>query len=233
MTEEKKEFLIAKMLDSPSSLSDEEIDVILHDDELKDIYEMSSAVSGACIRQPEINMAGEWERFRPRIRRKPSAMRWVMRVAAIFLGVVVASGIVVKLTDYLLSLEEQPVIAKVEERNAMTTDSISIPVAANEPVVKVEETLPAGNQRKYVSAHKRHRVKAAVVAADTITAYDLDDDEYIEQYLRVQQAQIDNELAMMTAQEIREKYATVIRMLDLVGVSDNPTIIAINKLTIP
>lgn len=229
MTEEKKEFLIAKMLDSPSSLSDEEMDVILHDDELKDIYEMSSAVSGACIRQPEINMTGEWERFRPRIRRKPSAMRWVMRVAAIFLGVVVASGIGVTLTDYLLSSEEQPVIAKVEEKHAVTPDRISIPVAANEPVVKVED----GNQRKYVSAHKRHRAKAAVVAADTITAYDSDDDEYIEQYLRVQQARIDNELAMMTAQEIREKYATVIRMLDLVGVSDNPTIIAINKLTIP
>lgn len=229
MTEEKKEFLIAKMLDSPSSLSDEEMDVILHDDELKDIYEMSSAVSGACIRQSEIDMTEEWERFRPRIRRKPSAMRWVMRVAAIFLGVVVASGIVGKLTDYLLSSEEQPVIAKVEERHVVTPDSISIPVAANEPVMKVEEALPAGNQR----AHKRHRAKAAVVAADTITAYDLDDDEYIEQYLRVQQARIDNELAMMTAQEIREKYATVIRMLDLVGVSDTPTIIAINKLTIP
>lgn len=229
MTEEKKEFLIAKMLDSPSSLSDEEMDVILHDDELKDIYEMSSAVSGACIRQSEIDMAEEWERFRPRIRRKPSAMRWVMRVAAIFLGVVVASGIVVKLTDYLLSSEEQPVIAKVEERDVVTPDSISIPVAANEPVMKVEEALPVGNQM----AHKRHRAKAAVVAADTITAYDLDDDEYIEQYLRVQQARIDNELAMMTAQEIREKYATVIRMLDLVGVSDTPTIIAINKLTIP
>ena len=71
MTEEQKEILIAKMLDAPSSLSDVELDSILHDDELRDIYEASAALSSACIRQPEWDMKAEWNSFRPRIRRKP------------------------------------------------------------------------------------------------------------------------------------------------------------------
>ena len=67
MTEEQKEILIAKMLDAPSSLSDVELDSILHDDELRDIYEASAALSSACIRQPEWDMKAEWNSFRPRI----------------------------------------------------------------------------------------------------------------------------------------------------------------------
>lgn len=47
MTDEHKEILIAKLLDSPASLSDEELDAIAHDDELRDLYGVSSAVSDA------------------------------------------------------------------------------------------------------------------------------------------------------------------------------------------
>lgn len=64
MTEEQKELLIAKMLDTPSSLSEEDLELILHDEELRGIYEASAALSGACIRQPELDMIAEWNCFR-------------------------------------------------------------------------------------------------------------------------------------------------------------------------
>lgn len=56
MTEEQKEILIAKLLDCPSSLSDEELDLILHDGELREIYDASVAMSGALVRQPDFDM---------------------------------------------------------------------------------------------------------------------------------------------------------------------------------
>lgn len=54
MTEEQKEKLIARMLDSPSSLSDEELEMMTLDEELRDIYEISSSVSGACMPAPHL-----------------------------------------------------------------------------------------------------------------------------------------------------------------------------------
>lgn len=60
MTEEQIEILIAKMLDAPSSLSDEELDSILQDEDLRSFYAASAALGNACIRQPEWDMEAEW-----------------------------------------------------------------------------------------------------------------------------------------------------------------------------
>lgn len=115
MTEEQKEILIAKMLDAPASLSDMELDAILNDDELRDIYAASAALDSAYAAEAEFDMDAEWKRFCPRLHRKPNKMRWFMRVAAIFLGVLIASGVVVKIINTTFTHDPQPVIAKVEQ----------------------------------------------------------------------------------------------------------------------
>lgn len=146
MTDEQKEILIAKMLDAPSSLSDKELDAILHDDELRDIYEVSSAVSSAYAGQPELDMEDEWKRFRPRLRRKPTAMRWAMRVAAIFLGVVLASGIAVRIIDLIYTHDRQPVIAKVDQLQELKPD-LSIQqrpqTSSTDEMPQIEKSKPA------------------------------------------------------------------------------------------
>lgn len=65
MTEEQKEILIAKMLDAPASLSDMELDAILNDDELRDIYAASAALDSAYAAEAEFDMDAEWKRFCP------------------------------------------------------------------------------------------------------------------------------------------------------------------------
>lgn len=106
MTEEQKDILIAKMLDAPATLSEKELELIATDDELRDIQKISAAISGALTPNIEIDAQQEWARFRPRIHRKPSPMRWVMRVAAIFLGIMLAAEIISKFTDQLFTAEK-------------------------------------------------------------------------------------------------------------------------------
>ncbi len=99
MTEQQKEILTAKMLDAPASLSDEEPALIGNDPELRDIYEMSASIATASAARTRFDMADEWARFSPRIAGPRLKMRWIMNVAAALLGVIVASGIAVTLTD--------------------------------------------------------------------------------------------------------------------------------------
>ena len=177
MTEQDKDILIAKMLDSPSSLTDEELAMIRQDAELKDIYEMSSLVCGACMPKPEIDVEREWRLFRHRILPKPSPMRWVMRVAAIFLGVVFLSGIIIKIIDRTLTVEDKPIVAEtvkplVIERPHFVDEVIDDNAASEEKT----KMLKANPPRKEVE--------------------EVDVDEY----LRQQQIEIENEIALINAE---------------------------------
>ncbi|MDE7346913.1 MAG: hypothetical protein K2N48_09290 [Muribaculaceae bacterium] len=198
MTEEQKDILIAKMLDAPSSLSDKELESILSDEELRDIYEMSAAVSGAYIDQPDFDMADEWNRFCPNIRRKPMPMRWVMRVAAIFLGVMLVSGILVKFTDYLLTDENKTIVVsdarkRVDLNNQVNgNDVIDHPMKDEEPIsvmLPVKAAIPnAGpaNTKRIRSAAKKEEIEEEEIDVD--------------EYLRLQQSEIDQEIALLNAE---------------------------------
>ncbi|MDE5975450.1 MAG: hypothetical protein K2G69_02750, partial [Muribaculaceae bacterium] len=109
MTEEQKEILIAKMLDAPDSLTEAEVEMILHDDELRQFQAISSEVGSAFMPAPEIDIERELELWRRRLRKRPSRFRWIMRVAAVFVGVIILSGGVVKLVDFIFSQGEETV----------------------------------------------------------------------------------------------------------------------------
>lgn len=212
MTEEQKYILITKMLDSPQSLSDLEIKFISDDPELREIYEISSAVSGACMPQPDLDMAEEWVRFRPRIMRKPWQMRWLLRVAAIFLGVVVMSAILVKVIDHAISVDNKPVVAQIEgsaevDRQELTAMAPRTAEFQDEPIVAKATCKP------YVSVGKRSNPDAE----DIVKALPTDDID-IDEYLRIQQARVDNDLAMQTADIYEAELNRLMPLLDGLGV---------------
>lgn len=220
MTEEQKDSLIAKMLDAPSSLSDEELEAILHDDELRDIYDVSAALSNACTPQPEPDMEAEWLRFRPRLRRKPTTMRWILRVAAIFLGAVLASGIAVRVFDNIFTADSpQPAIAKVDTVIPARTKPAALPAeqeasAAPEPAIK---KCRAVEPARYIS-------KVELSGEDT----EIDIDEF----LRIQQARVDHNLAIQAAESFLDEYDDLAPILDAAGL-DNPALdCAIRKVTL-
>lgn len=214
MTEEQKEILIAKMLDAPSSLSDEELDMLMHDDELREIYEASAAVSSACVRQPELDMKAEWERFRPRIKRKPAPMRWVMRVAAIFLGVIFLSAITVRIIDKVFSTDQTHAVAKVQPSPKLNT-STAIPV--DQPLTEIKDEAEKEPVIRRKPNHHRPVDKIdnsqSIAQAEDSVIIDVDIDEY----LRIQQARIDNDLAMQSARIYQEEYENLAALLDAVG----------------
>ncbi len=227
MTEEQKELLIAKMLDTPSSLSEEDLELILHDEELHGIYEVSAALSGACIRQPELDMRAEWNSFRPRIKRKPTMMCWSMRVAAIFIGVILVSGIAIRIIDNVSTRNQTYVIAKVEQ----SEEAHDYPVVLqNYQATEVKEETkqePATVRRPY-AVTDRHLAKAEIDQSKT-TVGQVETD--VDEYLRIQQARIDNDLAMQVAESYTEEYDDLVAILDAAGAYNPELDNVIRKVT--
>lgn len=229
MTEEKKEILIAKMLDAPSSLSDEELDLILHDDELHDIYEASAALSSACVIQPEWDMKAEWSNFRPRIQRKPNVMRWVMRVAAIFLGVVLVSGIAVRIIDSVFTGDQSSIIANVEKVNDVPDTTVE---HNNVQETEIKESPMQGSVTVAAgpTASGRHLAKANIRKSQN-DATQVESDIDVDEYLRIQQARIDNDLAMQIAESYIEEYDDIVAILDAAGAYNPELDNVIRKVT--
>ncbi len=222
MTEDQKEILIAKMIDVPHSLSDEDLEEIMTDDELRDIFEISSTVRGACIRQPEIDVAEEWRLFHHRIHPKPTKMRWFIRVAAIFSGILIVSGIMMKMIDYPFSTEGQlPDSKKGNTAHAENILTITRSTKSLEPQesVTIKEPTIRTKQASVSSQHhdKNKTTKQKQEPEGLITDIDIDE------YLRIQQARIDNDLAVQVAEAYMEEYYHLLPILDASG-TNNPYI---------
>lgn len=231
MTEDQKEILIAKMLDAPSSLSDEDLDAILHDDELLDIYETSATISSAYIRQPELDMEQEWERFRPRIRRKPTAMRWVNLVAAIFLGVLFASSIAVSIIEIVFTPDQPPVIAKVEQSKVLDTPQPNLHSTESEEKTKSDPTINKSHPPMTSQSPVTNRRPTKNTETVEIPESQMETDTDIADYMRIQQARVDNDLAMQAAESYLEEYDDIVLLLNAVGAYRPEIDGAIGKIT--
>lgn len=215
MTEEQKDILIAKMLDAPDSLSDGELDMILFDEELRDIYEASALVSGALASKQEFDVEQEWRLFRHRILRKPSLTRRFMRVAAIFLGVVIASGIIAKVIDYSLTRGGQEQMAEVAKPTTLndhankddTTKMLIIePVAEQKEVNKPATTVIAKATRKANTASQKEEEEIDV-----------------DEYLRQQQEEIEEEIISNNAEIYVDEYYAMREFISGMNI-ENPII---------
>lgn len=193
MTQEEKDILLEKMLDSAAVLTDEQLKNIMHDGELREIYDVSAALRGACVQPSEIDVEKEWRLFRHKILPKPFRWRWVMRVAAIFLGVMFVSAIVKVAVDRLLT-PDSPLVAEVSKpKNADLTvisQETESPQTGIDQVENCELDAPAIRQ---VSKQKGRKLRP--IAQEQPEPEDIDVDEY----LRLQQARIDNDLALLQA----------------------------------
>ena len=224
MTEQQKDILIAKMLDAPASLSDEELDMVLLDEELRDIYEASALVSDALSAPQEFDVEQEWRLFRHRIMPKPSLTRRFMRVAVIFLGVVIASGIIAKVIDYSFTRGAQEQIAEVAKPTTLNNHD------AREETPKVSYVEPATTPKESREAPAPFVVSVPIKNdEDKSQEEDIDVDEY----LRLQQARIDNDLAMMTAESYLYEYNEILQDIDGIETYDKSELeISIRQLTI-
>lgn len=215
MTEQQKEILTAKMLDAPASLSDEELALIGNDPELRDIYEMSASIATASAARTRFDMADEWACFSPRIAGPRLKMRWIMNVAAALLGVIVASGIAVTLTDNAPTPSAPQPLARLELQLPPPSATMPAPLTKAAPEDNGDSSTAAAN---------------ALAAPQPEPALDIDID--IDEYLRIQQASIDNDLAMLTAGMIADEYEALARIYDMISESgNNPIESAIRKVT--
>ncbi len=215
MTEGQKDILICKMLDSPASLTEEELELILHDEELRDIYEASVFVSGAMTPQKEFDAEQEWRLFRHRILPKPSLSRRFMRIAAIFLGVIVVGGIIGKVIDYTMT-------KGYEEQMAETVKSTTpkIPkIKEDTPKIPYVEPTSMPEQAKETATTKIAAQKKTFQAPQNEEEEEIDVDEY----LRQQQEEIEDAIIRQNAEiQIDEYYA----MKEFIsGMNDENTII--------
>lgn len=189
MTEQEKDILLEKMLDPGAVLTDEEIGIIMSDEELRGIYDVSSALRGACVQPSVVNVEREWRLFRHKILPKPSRWRWAMRVAAIFLGVLVVSAIVKVAVDRNLT-PEAPVLAEVSAPKQSDVQVVDHKVERS--LIESEEAArPASRQ----AVRRKRTASRPTVVVETVIE-DIDVDEY----LRIQQAGIDNDVALMQSQ---------------------------------
>ena len=229
MTEEQKDILIAKMLDTPSLLSDEELESILSDEELREIYEMSAAVSGAYIGHPDFDVAEEWRLFRPHIRRKPMSMRWVMRVAAIFLGVAFVGGVLVRMIDKAMDAPPTRVAKVHDVKKSPEIKAIEENTRSDE-IRKKEDSQSLFSENKTVSS-ARHVAKTKIIKTQQVELPEEDID--IDTYLRIQQARIDNDLAMMEAESYLYEYNEFLQDIDDIEAYDTTELEnAIRQVTI-
>lgn len=192
MTEEQKEILLGRMVDNPAGLSSDDMAMIAGDEELRELYQLSADLKTACVKPPEIDEAKEWQCFRSRMR-VARRRRWsrMVRVAAIFLGVMLLSGVAVTLIDRKMLMPESTEIA------AVPVDTVTVAPMQKE----------AAGPELIAEAAVKEAVKEAVGEAKRAGGKQCTPSEpSIEEYLAVQQARVENEIATELAEAIKQQY---------------------------
>ncbi len=199
MTEEQKDILIAKMLDAPTSLTNKELDMILHNEDLKDIYETSVIVSDACNTQKEFDAEQEWRLFRQRILPKTSISRRFMRIAAVFLGVIVVAGLGGKLIDYSLTKGYKEQVAENVKSSTPKTQQLKEETQQNSCVIPAPS--PEQNAKETSAPMTISRDKGSHAPKNEETE-EIDVDEY----LRQQQDEIEDAIIRQNAEIYVDEY---------------------------
>lgn len=228
MTEEEKDILIEKMIDQPLSLTDEELNAIMEDSELKEIYEVSSSLKGFSLSKIDIDGQQEWELFRPRIKKKTSPFRWMMRMAAIFLGILLLSSVLNRIIDGVFDQSKKPVISQVNEvleDNPETRDE-NKNLAVNSVTIS---TGKVDNKHQQVINKTINTPKA--IEEEREIEIQRSNQIDIDEYLRIQEARIENDLALLTAEIYKEEMEYIKPELESQGVDEEWIEKEIKKVT--
>ncbi|MDE6022303.1 MAG: hypothetical protein K2G13_02260, partial [Muribaculaceae bacterium] len=188
--------------------------------------DISSDITSALAPMPELDMEKEWKAFRPRIWKWRSSSRWFMKVAAIFLGVMVIGGITGKLVDYFMTTDNQPLVAIVKQPEPPMKetdpkhDAEASEKGSAEVIIENNESLPGVTHRK--------RVKTESIESETVKEENIID---IDEILRIEQAKIDNEMAILAAQQIEAEYNSILLNYDLSEIDNQQLTYTVNMLT--
>lgn len=204
MTDREKDILIEKMLEAPGQLSPGEITAILADDELRDIYGISVRLKTALRRPPAVDTADEWKRFSKRItvrRRRPLIA--IMRCVAAVVALLLVSVAIVRLTAGDGDADIQDILA--DSKNTVDSAAVVLP-ATDDSAVPAPESAPcvnAAEAKPHVAAAPRRKTQRAITPAVQAERYAEAD---IDHYIKVEQARIDNDVAMAMAEAYKAMY---------------------------
>ena len=222
MTEEQKEQLISKMIDCPSELTGEELAVISGDEELIDLYEISSKLCGAYHSQPEIDMDSEWAKMRLRINRRGRRVSLLMRIAAILVGIALVSVCFIKFSD-----RSDPMIS-LTAQTPSTKEVEVVEADINAEKGNKGGVVPCESAPEKTSTPTNIRSKAKSKAQPPKPEAECLD---IDQYLRLQKARVDNDLALQKAEMYIEEYEAIIPLLVALGENEENLDKNLQKLT--
>lgn len=254
MTDEIRNNLIEKMIDRPADLSPDEIAAIMGDAELRDFYEISVDLQNSLIEEPQINAEEEWGNFRRLLsaRRRHLSLKAIMQIAAIFIGIALLSGVVLNIIN---NQSSQTSVTGMLADVQRTNDSCGIAVVPKTKIAINEQqpTTTSPTSTSPSTAETPHSTPSSPKTAPTIASetkatttptatanattdiYPSDFDP--DQYVKVQQARIDNEIAMamakryLTEYNIKRETEAAMLLIDGSSPDNNTDLSEINRIT--
>jgi len=195
MSPEEKDILLLKMLNDPGTLSEQEICQIMAEDELRELSAISAELKQLYAPSVHIDADKEWAVFRCRIqpRRHRNILRWYYAAAAVFAGLIIVSVVLLYLNGNSPDSRQTCVLTKADSIFSVPlhqVDEDTLPTQASE--AKKAAVSSSSAENRVISVAKKRNVSRKRPAP---TVKDVD----VEEYLRLEQARIDNEIALQKA----------------------------------
>lgn len=201
MTEEIKNTLIGKMVDRPDELTSDEIMAICSDEELRELYEISTKLQDTLQPEPPTTVAQEWDMFSRRLEirhPKKKLYRLLLQTAAVVAGVLLISAVIIKITGDAPSASVPSLTADVINSGITECPADTIRCQNDKLVTTLKND--ASHIADVSKPDKNHSAKKAKSTSTPTATPDFDE------YLRIEQARIDNEIAMAMAEVYEAEY---------------------------
>ncbi len=201
MTEEIKNTLIEKMIDRPDTLTSDEIMAICSDEELRELYEISTKLQDTLQPVPQTPAAQEWDMFSRRLnmrRPKKKLYRRLIQTVAVIAGLLLISAAIVKIAGHAPSAPDPSLTADVVNTDITKSPADTIRCQNDKLVTTLKND--ASHITDSSKPDKNHSAKKAKSSSTPTAMPDFDE------YLRIEQARIDNEIAMAMAEVYEAEY---------------------------
>lgn len=201
MTEEIKNTLIEKMIDRPDELTSDEIMAICGDEELRELYEISTKLQDTLQPAPQTTVTQEWDMFSSRLdirRPKKKLYLRLLQTAAVVASILLISAVIVKITGHAPSASDSSLTADVINTDITKSPADTIRCQNDKLVTTLKND--GSHIAEASKPDKNHSAKKAKSASTPTATPNFDE------YLRIEQARIDNEIAMAMAEVYEAEY---------------------------
>ncbi len=203
--------------------------MISNDDELLDIYEMSTAVSQAYSSEPNWDIQKECNLFQHNIKPQSLPLQRILKIAAVISGIALLSIAAIIGFNILSNQADSPKYADVEQPSDTDNPMETAPQLTEETNIE-DETSPVQHKtvknlpgiKQYLAQNPA--LKSTEKQPETANIN-------IDEYLRVQQARIDNDIATLTATAYQEEFATLLPLLEELGINTSDLALTLGRIT--